>query len=77
MPDSGESPVQQVRAAIAEGRPPARKLFERALREAFGMSARAAKKVAANGIRAGATDEAADVADLADRLRALEKSIRV
>jgi hypothetical protein len=69
--------TERVRAAIASGAPPDRKSIEHALRETFGISARQAKRFAAEGAKALGASETPDVSDVADRLAALERAMRV
>jgi hypothetical protein len=62
-----------VRAAIAAGHAPKRRDIEHAVRAVFGLSARQARRFAAEGVKAfGAGEEAADMRDLVDRIKALE-----
>ena len=79
MADTPEpTATERVRAALAAGRAVSRKDFEHHLREALGLSARRARRVAAEGARAlGAADDDTDTAQLAARLSRLEQSLRL
>lgn len=71
-----DSATARVRAAIAKGSPPQRRDLEHALREAFGLSARKAKRFVATGARAlGSEDDG--LSELTERLAALERSLKV
>lgn len=69
--------TERVRSAIAAGNAPGRKDIERALRESFGLSARAAKKFAAQGCRALGSAEDEGLEELMERLKALERLVKV
>lgn len=75
-----ETATERVRQAIAAGRAPGRKDVEHALREVFGLSARVAKRFAAEGSKAlSAVDEVTDTDDLraqVSRLTELVNSLR-
>ena len=67
--------AERVRAAITGGIPPARKDVEHALRECFGLSARQARRFAAEGAKALGADDSLNLSEFADRLARLEKSM--
>lgn len=69
--------IDRVRAAIADGKPVDRRSIEHALRDAFGMSARQAKRFAAQGAKALGVEEGIHLEDLAERLSTLERSMRL
>ena len=66
-----------MKAALQAGQPPTRRDVERALRETFGLSARLAKRFAAQGAKAlNAGDDGADMVEIIERLKALEEKVR-
>jgi BMFP domain-containing protein YqiC len=72
-----EDAVTRVRAALAANVPPARKDVERALRDCLGLSARQAKRFAAQGAKAlGASDGDDEASNLLQRVKALESVMR-
>lgn len=69
--------VARVRAAVTAGRPPDRKSIEHALREAFGMSARQAKRFTAQGIKALGEADDQNIDEFVDRLQVIERALKL
>lgn len=71
-----ESATDRVRACLAAGQAPTRKDIEHSMREAWGLSARKARALAAALTPVlGAVDDGAD--ELRERLERLERALRM
>lgn len=68
--------TERVRAAIIAGKAPARKDVEHALRATLGLSARQAKRFASEGCRALGNSAEDDLAELVERMKALESIVK-